>query len=283
MQHSETLKIFQSLLIQLDEESTDNQQPLYWLSSCIEKIRHSIMELENYIKENPLSNTEEEILYFKQIRPMFCAQLIYYTETFNLERALQLIDKNEWLCYLKDEMKMIPRFFKKNNFLHEYYRLGLSELDHLYFTRKASAKSLLLPEFPTLEFTAAASTSYIFAKIMAYEKLREHIQFKLNELEPAGNIETAMNGDKNKLKWTGETINLVEMAYGLWLTGQINNGNVSITEIIEWLESRLGVRVGRAYRRWTEISRRKILSPTKYLDQMRSELIKRIDQENGLH
>lgn len=85
-----------------------------------------------------------------------------------------------------------------------------------------------------------------------------------------------------ELKWTGETINLVELAYGVWLTGQINNGNAGITEIIQWLETHFQVKIGRAYRRWTSISKRKRIAPTKYLDKIRDAVLKRLDEGNAL-
>lgn len=81
------------------------------------------------------------------------------------------------------------------------------------------------------------------------------------------------------LRWTGESINLVELAYGIWLTGQLNNGNATISETIRWMESSLDIRIGRAYRRWTEISRRDPVNTTKFLDRMKVAILERIMNE----
>lgn len=81
------------------------------------------------------------------------------------------------------------------------------------------------------------------------------------------------------LRWTGESINLVELAYGVWLTGQLNNGNATISETIRWMESSLDIRIGRAYRRWTEISRRDPVNTTKFLDRMKVAILERIRNE----
>jgi hypothetical protein len=83
------------------------------------------------------------------------------------------------------------------------------------------------------------------------------------------------------LKWTGETINLVEIAYGIWLTGQVNHGNASISEIVLWLEKHFAVRVGKAHRRWQNISGRKRLSYTRYLDECKAAIEKRVEDEFG--
>jgi hypothetical protein len=76
-------------------------------------------------------------------------------------------------------------------------------------------------------------------------------------------------------------INVIELAYGLWLTGQINNGNASLNQIVRWLEKSLSVSIGIAQRKFSEISRRKRISITKYLDQMKDAIIKKI--ESGFH
>jgi|GEM_PF-4618507 RteC protein. len=86
----------------------------------------------------------------------------------------------------------------------------------------------------------------------------------------------------NALRWTGESINLVELAYGIWLTGQLNNGNATISEIIRWMEASLGIHVGRAYRRWTEISRRDRVHSTKFIDRMKESIDERIRNGEGL-
>ena len=231
---------------------------------------------------SPLLNIAEEVLYYKKVYPLFSSRLIYYTASYNLERSLQLIDKAEWISFLQEELKLIPRFFKKHNSLYEYYRLDLTELDQLYFSNNSPSAGHLLPKFPATEFTPAAIASYTLAKFMALERLRQDIGDRLSALENPGNSEGTLSTSKSRLKWTGETINLVEVAYGLWLTGQINNGNASITEIIEFLESRLHVKIGRPYRRWTEVSRRKTVSATRFIDQMKLAIYKRIDDENRL-
>ncbi|WP_368077622.1 RteC domain-containing protein [Mucilaginibacter sp. L3T2-6] len=74
------------------------------------------------------------------------------------------------------------------------------------------------------------------------------------------------------MRWTGDTINLAELAYGIWLTGQINNGQISVTEILECLERVFRVRLGKPHRRWQSIAARKPLGYAKYMDERRWRL-----------
>jgi hypothetical protein len=267
--------------LELDQVD-ENRHLLDSLAGSIEKVRNKIAELQAYLKRNPFKQEASEIQYFKVIYPKFCSELIFFSASYNLEKELKLIDNSEWTGFLNEELKEVQRFFRKNRILYEYYRLDLSELDSIYFTSKGSARSHLFPEFPALDFTAAAISSYTFSKIKAYERLSEQIRLKLIQLESPVSTQLHHTDPKLKLKWTGDAINLVELAYGIWLTGQFNNGNSTITEIVRWLEDRLQINIGRAYRRWTEISQRKFLSRTKYLDQMKNAIEKRIDEENAI-
>jgi len=61
-----------------------------------------------------------------------------------------------------------------------------------------------------------------------------------------------------------------------------DGANATITEIIEWLEVNLQVKIGLAYRRWFSISKRKRVSQTKYIDQLKEAIEKRLDDENGI-
>ena len=224
----------------------------------------------------------QEVLFFKKVYPLFNAELIYYTELYNLQRSLQCVGETEQLTFLKEEQNEIAHFFKKNSFLYEYYKLGLSELDQVYFSQHSGPKSHLLSELPAIELNMNSLSSHTLARIMALERLKSAIEDKLNSITLPGDASAGVRANKNRLKWTGEAINLVEVAYGLWLTGQINDGKASIAEVIQFLEAHLDIKIGRPYRRWTEVARRKTLSPTKFIDQMRSAIEKRIDEENSL-
>ena len=91
---------------------------------------------------------------------------------------------------------------------------------------------------------------YRFAKYIAYERLRDVLLESLTNAQLAARIQRSTQDKKVLFKWTGDAINLVELAYGIWLTGQLNHGNAGIAEIMLWLETNLQVNIGRPFRRW---------------------------------
>jgi len=75
-----------------------------------------------------------------------------------------------------------------------------------------------------------------------------------------------------KRSWSGDKIELVEIAYGIYYTQRLNNGKAEISDIIDWLEESLNTDLSQAYRMFVDIRRRKTISYTKFIDEMRHEI-----------
>ncbi|WP_207423764.1 RteC domain-containing protein [Desertivirga brevis] len=268
---------FQQLQTDLDrllEQAQDNENVFVRLELSVKSTRTVLLQLREYIAENGFENPEDEVVFFKNIKPVFYSRFIYYQWLYSLESRKPLGGKLALQEYYHSELKSLKHFFNRNHSFYEYYRAGWTFLDEFYFRRQG-------PNYHTTgddhDFDPLFSTShdYILAKIRAAEVLEGYLESLLSEPDK---IEQGPNLQQ-KLKWTGDTINLVEIAYGIWLTGQMNNGNAGIAEIIRWLEKVFQVRIGRAHRRWVEIAQRKRTSYTKHLDQMKNAILQRIDNE----
>jgi hypothetical protein len=88
--------------------------------------------LKAFILAYDFHNEEEEILFFKEIKPRLCFRLIYYRKIYNIEMSRPMgIDKQrEYLC---DIMNDINKYNAKRLDFVRYYRSGSSHLDNLYF------------------------------------------------------------------------------------------------------------------------------------------------------
>jgi len=275
--------LFTDLKEELDLISDLGILPVRRLAGALIAIRDATEKLKINLGGHPFTIQQEEIDFFKHQRPRFTCEQFYVLEIFTIEMNRPIGDRVLLKNYYEQELLFIKRFYSQYQFLYQYYKYELKELDPLLFVRGAKPSDIMLPETGDLDPLFSTSCDYLFAKFMAYERLQFYIAEELKSLEIPGKLLTAdINGSSIELKWTGETINLVELAYGIWLTGQVNNGSANITEIIEWLEGHFQVKIGTAFRRWQSISRRKKIKPTKYLDQMRDAVLKRLDEENGL-
>jgi hypothetical protein len=225
----------------------------------------------------------EEIYFFKFEKPEYYALKIYEVSLFGILNQRPVGTDEMLRDYYVEELAFISRFFKQYAFLYEYYRSGFTQMDELLFLREGMAPDVLLPEFWELDPEFSTCGDYLFSKFIAYEGLRDFILGELRVLEvrvvSAG---VGLVADKKWFDWTGEVINLVELGYAIYLSRQLGKDKASLTEIFRWLEVSFGLEIGIPANRFREIKRRKRLSRTHFLDQMRQVLLDYMNDEDGV-
>ena len=252
--------------------------PLERLKHTLPLISGILRDLKAEVLKDGFASIEAEIHFFKYVKPAFYALQIYEADFYNITVNAPLGTNEMLRVYYEQELLYIFRFFRIHAFHYQYFRTGARELDKQYFTCDGKPGDIPILELADPFPGFSTALDYLFAKFIAYERLQNELIDKLTILY-AGNSQPEKTGNRGPvMRWTGETINLVEIAYGIWLTGQLNDGNATITDIIRWLEAKLQVKIGVAYRRWTEISNR-THHPTKYTDRMREALQQRISDE----
>jgi len=246
----------------------------------LETTNHFMSALKSLVLEGNFSDQQEEILFFKTVKPKFRSLQIYYLAlqeiNFKKPKGCKKILKK----FYSDEIQKICSYRCCNQNLLNYYYSGATDMDAQLFLRKVREHPHWLLK-PKLERDERFSTpaDYLVAKLLAIEKIQLYLAEELVKLEgkPLTENEPA---DKKQYRWTGEAINLVELAYGLYYTGEINNGNAGIAEIVRLFETTFHIAIGKPSRRFVEIKQRKRLSKTKYLDQMKTAIDKRIDEDD---
>lgn len=279
-------KISEELYLQLkdeirriEEEETD---PFKNLSAVLGAVRLALKKLRDHITANPFKDENEQICFFKHIKPKFYCLRIFYLERYAILTNIPNSDAETLVLFYREELDAVQRFFQRISFHYQYYRLGATELDNLYFMRGTKVQSVLVPEMPEFDPEFATAQDYLFSKIKAYERLRKYILAEIDKLsyQPLSVETPAKEEDTAKLTWTGDKTNLVEVIYGLFYTGQINNGNANVADIIKWMEQHLNIDLHRAYRNFLDIRNRKRDSHTRYLDKMRASIQQRVDEDN---
>jgi len=256
--------------------------PIERLKMSVSLVDGYLEKLRKYVQKQPFKSIEDEIYFFKKVKPEFYNWRIYAFERYGVESWIPITNEQNQREFFISELKALDRFFRLHDFHYQYFRMGAFELDSLFFVRSVqTSDSTILPNVADPDPEFATRGDYLFSKFMALERLRSWVVGKILALDGMS-PQVGFIKSGSKLKWTGESINLIEVAYGFWLTGQINNGNASVSEIVRWLEETLQISIGRAYRRWTEISRRERSTATKYLDRMRETISDRLDSEDAL-
>jgi len=275
-------RLQQQLEQDLESLGYEVSNPLNKFSASQKLVREALKKLKEYLDDHPFTNQQEEIHFFKSLKPNIYRWKIYYSELFTIEDNLPVGSIDLQIQYLERERHHVERFFQQYQFQYQYYKLNAVELDSLYFVRGVEIQSILLPDVPELDASFSTSCDYLFSKIKAYELIKDWVNEKLLYLKKNPlTIDSLLQGNAvADMHWTGDTINLAELGYGLYHTKQLNNGSAGIGEIFRWLEEKFGVSIGIPAKKFAQIRDRKRLSRTKFLDEMKDGNIRRFDKED---
>jgi len=223
------------------------------------------------VKTKGFKDRAAEAVFNKTVYAELYAEYIYAAEVFNTAEAKPRKSVKAVGNYYRAKIAALSLYERQHQFLYEYWRKGLDELDGTLFVQGQPVQHLFLPESPEFHAAGVPAATYLFARFIAYERLSNELRQKL---EP-GTADKPRTG----LKWTGNKVGIAELAYGLYYAGQFNNGNADVTDIYAWLESSLELDMASVHRKFTDIRRRNTASPTKLLDRMREAIHQRIDED----
>lgn len=270
-------KLRSELSIALDE-SNQIDNPFEKLTAVLELVERAIAGLNELMEIEDFDNPEEEIHFFKNVKPNIIALKIEEIMNYNIAINKPIGPLDAEVDYYKREIESLQSFFRLNAFHYQYYRTKATAFDELFFLRESGPLPVPSTEIQMTEYQYTTPMSYLFAKFIAYENIQNLLREKIFELTNPECLKFQPSGRKNPiLRWTGDTVNLVELIYGLWLTGQLNDGNANLAEIVRWMEFHLQVKIGVIQKRFAEIESRKRLSTTRYIDQMKDAILHKID------
>lgn len=240
----------------------------------------ALLDMKNLVKANEFQDVEEEIHFFKYVKPKVYSKLLYFYELFKMETKRpksRFLQKRYW----KGKLKEVNRYFKNNQELFLYYRNDKSHSDELYFLRK-NRRLIIHPEtiFSYIDNEFSTLHDYTFSSINAHEELVKYIENEISQLEQ---IELREKNNPSTdffvttgIKWTGSKISLVELIYALHSTNSINNGNISLAELVKLSEQLFNIELDDYSRTYLDIRMRKIRR-TKFLDALIQSLLKRME------
>ena len=239
-------------------------------------VEAALQKLKQFVLDFGFKDEHQEIRFFKEIKPGFLKELIYYVEIYHIEAQKPVGDPETVRAYIKTELARITLEFERHQFLYNYYRSRKTNYDQVLFMRSADNK-ILSPEY-TLETDTRFSTAHSFnlSKLMAFEQLSSYLRQSLYLLDNPLPVLSAVEGKKFKNVWTESKAALIELAYALHARGAVNNGRIEIKQIIADLEIFFNVQLGNFYRVYQGMRIRK-KNRTAFLDTLKESLERKMD------
>ena len=257
-------------------------------TNLIKKAQKSIVclntglsKLRTFILNYDFKNEEDEIQFFKVIKPGIVSQLIYFVKINNIERKRPMGSIEKKQNHFRYELEKLTLFFNSHLEFYGYYRMNSTFIDDILFVRGREDIHFHIDN-PLIYIDPDFSTSldYTVAEIMANDRLEVFLKTELDALtikDSNPNWEQLGMVGNTTLKWTDDKTSLVELIYAIDALGSINKGQCEISVLTAFFEQAFNVRLTDVYRTYIDIKGRD--SPTKYIDNMRAALRQRMGKD----
>lgn len=253
------------MLDQLNEIALLAETDLQQAERSYYLIRGCMKELKLYCRDYTFPNKREEILFFKEIKPRFVREWMFYLKLFHLEASMpvgNIDDQNSWM---KKQVELFNLYLNANQFIYVYYRTGQTYMDEQFFVNDPD-DSLLLMYAQDDDPDNINKFSYVIGKIQAYEDLASYLLRRI-DAPPDPFADTGKIA--KEAEWGGNMAQLYELGYGIYAAGLARG---SIKAVMERLGFAFHIKPGNYYRYMLDMRLRK-KSLTQCLDLMSSSLV----------
>ncbi len=226
----------------LDQIQNEEKKVDLLTGNAIDTSYRMITFLQNLLNEvrslsfkKGFKTQEEEIYFFKKIKPQILGKLIYYNKIYRIEMTCPFHDGKMYYNFFSKQLVHLKREFMEHicsSDFYKYYRSGREDRDETYFKRgninfHEGLNSIVFeidPEFSTFY-------DYKIARILSSELLYSYLITKINPDEDLENGANKSENSQKALSWTDSKNALIELVYALYASGAISHGKIGIRKL----------------------------------------------------
>lgn len=242
-------------------------------------LKGELFQLKEFVLSYAFNDIDEEIDFFKNKKPVILGHLIFFNQIFRIESGCPLFGdtaKN----YYTDEVERLKAELRKDIEFYRYYRSGATHYDELYFTRGQEDVSMFTEAF-FFETDTGFSTyfDYKVAIIISSEMLFNYLFGRMNDKDIRDKREKELHRILHShYTWTETKAAIVELIYGLFAVGCINNGKAEIADLARIFSLIFNIDIGDFYHAYLALKIKK-KSPTAFLEKMMQRLREYMQRE----
>jgi hypothetical protein len=194
-------------------------------------------------------DVQDEITFFKIVKPEILGKMIYYNEVARLESISP--NKTELLpCFYSEQLKVLNKEYKKficGSEFYKYYKSGRTDNDHIYFRLGNINFFEGLHSF-YFEIDTEFSTYYDHkvGRIISFDLLHSYINHKVGGSEQSSAICTDPPQSR-EFSWTDSKNALIELIYALHVAGSISNGRAGLRNLSKLFEEMFDINLGNVH------------------------------------
>jgi hypothetical protein len=275
-----TSSLITEMSVELQKIAISAENQLQLAEKSFYEVEGTMTKLKEYISGYAFKNIDEEIKFFKELKPEFQKELIFYEEVLYIESCKPVGSEKSRKRYLQQLLNRIQGYCEKNKYFYNYCRSGETSYDKHYFVRNPIQIPLMPVSYSDIDSTFSTPYSYKLAKLQAMDKLRLHITSSLK----ANTIitETSKQG-QSKLRrrrvWTGPKAALKELILAMDAKGWVSHGEGGIKQLVIDFEEFFGTDLGNIYRELLGMALRK-KGYTPHIDGLKEALENRIKEKH---
>lgn len=230
-------------------------------------IKKALRSIEKEIHQHGFPSVEDEIFYFKEIKPPICSLQIAYGLILQIEQLRNITTPMKLKKTIKGKSKFLKEHVKTHSEFVAYYNSRWNHLDEKYFLR---ANKCIVHSNPLLS-AQELTTGYdvIAAYVLAYRFFVDHYHSR----------ETMLNASQKttQLTWSKDKVAFVELISGLHAIQAIQGGGLDLKTLTTEMGALFGIEIKDIYGKRKEIKARKG-ERFKFLRQMIEQLEEEFDQ-----
>lgn len=239
----------------------------------------AISRLKEFITEYTFKSQEEEVRFFKEIKPEFQKELIYNEEVLFIESNCPVGPEEPRKVFIDRALNRIQAYFEKHNYIYNYCRSGQTSFDTLFFVRSPKPIPLTPVSFSDIDPEFSNPHSYKVAKLKALEELRDYIRAMQNQQLAVKDQKFKTTAAKRNRIFTGPKAAIEEILQGMLAKGWVNYGDYAAQQLFNDFESFFNVKLSDPARSLISMAIRK-KGYTPHIDKMKDALIERIEQKH---
>lgn len=261
---------YKSVLNQLVSELSelDHKSPslLAKVENGLELATKAKKELDKLLIKKGFANIQDEILFFKSIKPRILGHVIFYSVLLACESKRLSFTSSEYESLVNSKLNFVKAHYDDYSEFLTYFNSESVHLDKLYFVRGSVANPVAL----SVAFASEYSTGYdvIAAHILAFKDLKAHYEVTEDNSTPE------LPG--SNIEWTATKIALAEVIYAFKVSASVNYGKIDLIELARSLGQFLNMDMEDIHRKFTEIRSRK-KNRCLYLTQLIKDLEAKMD------
>ena len=193
--------LYDAYMRELQQLRNEETEILQQAKKSVDAGMRVMKELRSYIIANPFKTQEEEIFFFKEIKPLFQCQLVFWLKVLHYELNKPTGTYADREAYILNELHILRLFFDNNLDFYRYCRSGGTHMDARYFSREKNSSHTDL-DIDQLDIDPQFSSSHDgkLSRLLAYEMLADFLNSELETLSGNSQARTVQgNADSPKI------------------------------------------------------------------------------------